>query len=66
MKFILGGGLERDASEGRRKWRCWGLPKEKIFMSAPLRSMENTPFLENQLSTETKDHNQWESFQENL
>ena len=65
MKFILGGGWREVQAKGGKNGGAGACPG-KFFMSTPFRSMENSPLLENLLSTETKDHNQWESFQENF
>ena len=60
MKFILGGGLKRGASEVSKKgglgFGLGGLPLGKFFMTTPFRSLENAPFLENMPLTEAKDH----------
>ena len=50
------GGAERSSERSEEKWGSGGLPPGKFFMTTPLRSLENAPFLENVLLTEAKDH----------
>ena len=56
-KIHIGGGAETRSERGEQKWGSGGLPLGKFLMTAPFRSLENDPFLENVLLTEAKDHN---------
>ena len=55
-KLILGGGAETRSEQREQEWGFGGLPPGKFFMTTPLRSLENAPFLENVLLMEAKDH----------
>ena len=52
------GGAETRRERSEQKRGSGGLGPEKFFMTAPFRSLENAPVLENVLLTKAKDHDQ--------